>query len=81
VTGGAQRPGPGEVSRLRLTKTVRGLIARLARENVGWRVRRIVGELKKAVLKASRSSVRRLLVDEKILPAPSRHAPKGVQTL
>jgi putative transposase len=64
----------------RLTKSVRELIIRLAKENVGWGVRRIVGELKKLALKASRSSVRPVLVDEKILPDPDRHAPKGVQT-
>ena len=71
---------PGKVGRPRLTKSVRELILRLARENIGWGVRRIVGELKKLALRPSRSSVRRLLVDEKILPDPDRHAPKGVQT-
>jgi putative transposase len=71
---------PGKVGRPRLTKSVRELILRLARENIGWGVRRIVGELKKLALRPSRSSVRRLLVDEKILPDPERHAPKGVQT-
>jgi len=71
---------PGKVGRPRLTKSVRDLILRLARENIGWGVRRIVGELKKLALRPSRSSVRRLLVDEKILPDPERHAPKGVQT-
>jgi putative transposase len=39
-----------------------------------------LGELKKLAVRASRSSVRRVLVDEKILPDPYRHAPKGVQT-
>jgi putative transposase len=58
---------------------VRELILRLTRENIGWGVRRIVGELKKLALRPSRSSVRRLLVDEKILPEPDRHAPEGVQ--
>jgi len=71
---------PGKVGRPRLTKSLRDLIVRFARENAGWGVRRIVGELKKLALKASRSSVRRVLVDEKILPDPDRHAPKGVQT-
>jgi len=71
---------PGRVGRPRLTKSVRDLILRLARENIGWGVRRIVGELKKLALRPSRSSVRRLLVDEKILPDPERHAPKGVMT-
>jgi putative transposase len=71
---------PGKVGRPRLTKSLRDLIVRLARENTGWGVRRIVGELKKLALKASRSSVRRVLVDEKILPDPDRYAPQGVQT-
>ncbi len=71
---------PGKVGRPRLTKSLRELILRLAKENTGWGVRRIVGELKKLAVKASRSSVRRVLADEKILPDPDRHAPKGVQT-
>ena len=75
--GGRQ---PGKAGRPRLTKSLRELILRLARENVGWGVRRIVGELKKLALRTSRSSVRRVLVDEKLLPDPDRHAPKGVLT-
>ena len=71
---------PHKVGRPRLTKSLRELILRLARENAGWGVRRIVGELKKLAVKASRSSIRRVLVDENILPDPDRHAPKGVQT-
>ncbi len=43
-------------------------------------MRRILGELKKLAVKASRSSVRRILVDEKILPDPDRRAPEGVET-
>ncbi|KKK67125.1 hypothetical protein LCGC14_2957190, partial [marine sediment metagenome] len=70
----------GKVGRPRLTKSLRELILRLARENTGWGVRRIVGELKKLAVKVSRSSIRRVLVDENILPDPDRHAPKGVQT-
>ena len=70
----------GKVGRPRLTKSLRELILRLARDNLGWGARRIVGELKKLAVRASRSSVRRVLVDEKILPDPDRHAPKGVQT-
>lgn len=71
---------PRRVGRPGLTKSLRELIIRLAKENEGWGVRRIVGELKKLALRASRSSVRRVLTDEKILPDPDRRAPKGVQT-
>ncbi len=75
--GGRQ---PRKVGRPRLTRSLRELVLRLARENVGWGVRRILGELKKLAVKTSRSSIRRVLVDEKILPDPDRHAPQGVQT-
>jgi len=78
-----QRGGrrPGKVGRPRvIPQSLRELIIRLARENAGWGVRRIVGELKKLAVRASRSSVRRVLFDEDILPDPDRHAPKGVPT-
>lgn len=72
---------PGRVGRpRRMTAYIRALILRLARENAGWGVRRIVGELRKLALLPSRSSVRRVLVDEGVLPDPDRHAPKGVTT-
>ncbi len=51
----------GKVGRPRLTKSLCGLILKLARENLGWGARRIVGELKKLAVRASRSSVRRVL--------------------
>ena len=70
----------GKAGRPRLTRSLRELIVRLAIENLGWGTRRILGELKKLAARASRSSVRRVLVDEKILPDPDRHAPKGVLT-
>lgn len=71
---------PGKVGRPRLTASLREVILRLARENIGWGVRRILGEMKKLALKVSRTSVRRVLTDENILPDPDRHAPKGVET-
>jgi putative transposase len=75
--GGRQ---PGKVGRPRLSRSLRELIIRLAKENVGWGVRRILGELRKLALVPSRSSIRRVLTDEKILPDPDRRAPKGVLT-
>ena len=57
---------PGKAGRPRLTNSLRELIVRLARENAGWGTRRILGELKKLAVKVSRSSIRRVLVDEKI---------------
>ena len=71
---------PRRVGRPRLTPSLRDLIARMARENVSWGMRRIVGELRKLALTPSRSSIRRVLVDEGLLPDPGRHAPKGVVT-
>ena len=69
-----------KVGRPRLTQSLREMIVKLAKENEGWGVKRILGELKKLALKASRSTIRRVLVEEKILPDPDRHAPKGVET-
>ena len=72
---------PGRVGRPRkMTASLRALILRLARENAGWGVRRIVGELRKLALTPSRGSVRRVLEAEGVLPDPERHAPKGVET-
>ena len=39
-----------------------------------------MGELRKLALTPSRSSVRRVLVDDGVLPDPERRAPKGVTT-
>jgi len=41
---------------------------------------RIVGELKKLGIRLSRSTTRRVLIDEGFMPDPGRHAPKGVVT-
>jgi putative transposase len=53
-------------------KSVRDLIIRIAKENIGWGMRRIVGELKKLGLRPGRSTIRRLLIDEGVLPDPNR---------
>ncbi|MEX2670945.1 MAG: integrase core domain-containing protein [Phycisphaeraceae bacterium] len=64
----------------KVTDSLRALILRLARENSGWGVRRIVGELRKLALTPSRGTVRRVLEEKGLLPDPDRHAPKGVDT-
>jgi putative transposase len=72
---------PKRVGRRRVVpESLRALILRLARENHGWGIRRIVGELKKLALAPSRSTVRRVMVEEGLLPDPERRAPDGVPT-
>ena len=71
---------PRKAGRPRMPDVLRTIIIRMARENSNWGVRRILGELKKLALTTSRTSVRRVLKDENLLPDPYRHAPKGVQT-
>ncbi|MEI8195775.1 MAG: integrase core domain-containing protein [Phycisphaerae bacterium] len=71
---------PGRVGRPKMSQELRDLIIRLAKDNVGWGVRKVLGELRKLKFEISRSTIRRVLVDEEILPDPNRHAPKGVVT-
>jgi len=76
--GGKQ---PRRVGRRRVVPpSLRALIIRLANENTNWGVRRIVGELRKLALTPSRSTVRRVMLDEGLQPDPDRRAPKGVIT-
>jgi putative transposase len=53
---------------------------RLANENNNWGVRRIVGELRKLALTPSRSTVRRVMIDEGLPPYPDVRAPTGMPT-
>jgi putative transposase len=53
---------------------------RLANENNNWGVRRIVGELRKLALTPSRSTVRRVMIDEGLPPSPDDRAPHGTET-
>jgi putative transposase len=64
-----RRPGRPSISR-----DVRELILRLARENSSWGYLRIAGELRKLSIAVSASSVRKILVKAGVPPAPQRDA-------
>jgi transposase InsO family protein len=64
-----RRPGRPSISR-----DVRALILRLARENSSWGYLRIAGELRKLGVAVSASSVRNILVKAGLPPAPQRDA-------
>jgi putative transposase len=61
--------GPG---RPPLSREVRELVLRLARENPSWGYLRIVGELRKLGVAVSATSVRNILVKAGVPPAPRR---------
>jgi len=58
--------------RPRIEPSLRTLILRLARENPHWGYRRIVGELKGVGLAVSATSVRKVLLEAGLQPAPER---------
>jgi transposase InsO family protein len=62
-------PRPG---RPPLDPSLCGMILRLARENPHWGYRRIVGELKGVGMAVSATSVRKVLLEAGLLPAPER---------
>ena len=66
------RQPPGQRGRAPLPAEVRELVLRLARENPRWGHRRICGELAKLGLNVSPTSIRRLLAQAKLEPAPRR---------
>jgi putative transposase len=55
-----------------LERSLRELILRLARENPHWGYKRIVGELKAVGASVSATSVRKLLIEAGLQPAPER---------
>lgn len=66
---GSARRGPG---RRAVADDVRELVVRIALENPRWGYTRIVGALANVGRTVSRSSVKRILAGEGILPAPER---------
>ncbi|MCL2647331.1 MAG: hypothetical protein FWD61_10070 [Phycisphaerales bacterium] len=63
---------PKKVGRPRLVPELVELIVRLAKENLGWGIKRIAGELWKLGEKVGRSSIRRVLKREGLYPDPDR---------
>src|SRR5262249_50777147 len=55
-----------------LERSLRELILRLARENSHWGYKRIVGELKGLGVSVSATSVRKVLLEAGLQPAPER---------
>jgi putative transposase len=66
------RASPG---RPPIDASTRDLVLRLARENPRWGYQRIAGELKKLGIQVSPSSVRRILTQAGLGPAPRRSGP------
>jgi len=66
---------PARPGRPPIDARTRELVLRLARENPRWGYQRIVGELNKLGLSVSPSTVRRLLANAGLGPAPRRSGP------
>jgi putative transposase len=68
----AARSGPRRSGRPRTVRSIRQLLLRLARENPCWGYRRIHGELLVLGIRIAASTVREILRDAGIDPAPER---------
>jgi putative transposase len=66
----AKRSGPAG-----LASEVKELICRLAKENILWGYRRIVGEIKKLGHVVATSSVKRVMAAHDLHPSPSKSGP------
>ena len=66
---GAKRRGPGRPAK---AKEIRDLVIRLAKENPRWGYTRIVGALRNLGHEVARTTVKRILLDNGIEPAPNR---------
>ena len=64
------------LGRPRLTKELRDMAIRMAKENLLWGYRRIAGELKKLGLYAGATTVKRILTESGINPTPEKEKKK-----
>src|SRR5439155_9847494 len=74
----APRRSPGRPA---VDDRIRQLALRFARENPGWGYPRIAGEVLKLGLRVSPSTVRRILLANRLAPAPRRSGPSWPQFL
>ena len=69
------RQPPGRIWRPPLSPEIRELVLRLPGENPRWGHRRICGELAKLGFRVSPTSIRRVLAQARVEPAPRRSGP------